>query len=80
MTHNFHNKNDTNPYTTNLYIFMQVIVVLMRYTVTYTLLLVLTLIDMYISIEYSNISMHWKWCCFMVSLQLLPRSKYFIKN
>ena len=58
MTHNYHNKNDTNPYTTNLCTFMQVIVVLMRYTVTYILLLVLTLISMYITIEYSNVSMH----------------------
>ena len=77
MTHNYHNKFDTNPYITNLYIFIQVIVVLMRYAVTYILVLVLTLIDMYITIEYSNVSMHWKWWCFMISLQLLPRSKCF---
>ena len=77
MTHNYHNKFDTNPYITNLYISMQVIVVLMRYAVTYILVLVLTLINMYITIEYSNVSMHWKWWCFMVSLQLLARSIQF---
>ena len=77
MTHNYHNKNDTNSYTTNLLIFIQVIIVLMGYTVTYILVLVLTLINMCIIIEYSNVSMHWKWWCFMLSLQLLPRSKYF---
>ena len=77
MTHNYHNKLDMNQYITNFYIFMQIIVVLMIYTIYWWYILVLTLVNMYIAIEYPNVSMHWKWWCFMVSLQLLARSKYF---